>query len=106
MGAERANLQGRDGVGQVIDRTGWTGKMQHIVDRAVDLDRLGDVVFDESERRVINKLCNVAPAAGQKVVHADDFVAITHESLAKVRPDEPRSPSNDCSHGESLCHVH
>ena len=89
---------------QVVDRTGWTGKMENIVDWSINLDRLADVVFDEPERRLSISCAEVAAVAGQQVVHADDFVAVTHESLTKVRPDETCSTSNDCSQGESFCH--
>ncbi len=84
VGAERAHLECRDGVSEIVDRTGWTGEMQHVVDRAVDLDRLGDIVLEESKRRVVDQVRDVAAIAGQEVVHADDFIAVTQESLAKV----------------------
>ena len=52
VGAERTDLEGRDRVSEVIDRAGRAGEVEHVVDRPVDLDRLGDVVLDEPETRV------------------------------------------------------
>ena len=49
VGSQRADLERRDRMRQVIDGAGRAGEMQDVVHRAVDLDRLGDVVLDEPE---------------------------------------------------------
>ena len=82
---------------EIIDRAGRAGEMQDVVDRPVDLDRLGDVVLDELEPRVVEERRDVAARAGQQVVDADDLVAVVEESLAKMRPDEPRPAGDDRS---------
>ena len=97
---ERPDLERRDGMGQVIDGAGRAREMQHVVDRPVDLDRLGDIVLDELERRVGRQVRDVAATAGQQVVHADDLVAVAEEPLAKMRPDESRATGDDRSQGE------
>ncbi len=68
MGAERAHLQGRYRVSQIIDRAGRTGEMQHVVDRAVNFHRLGDIVLEKSKRRIVDQMREIAHGAGQKVV--------------------------------------
>ena len=60
--AQRAHLEGRDGVREIIDRAGRAGEMQHVVHGPVDLDRLGDVVLDELESRVAPAGPDVPPA--------------------------------------------
>src|SRR5438046_2664245 len=101
MGAERADLERRDGVGEVVDRAGRAGEMQDVLDRPIDLDRLGDVVLDKSKRGVADIVCDVAAIAGQEVVHANDFIAVIQESVAEVRPNESRSSGDDGSQDES-----
>ena len=91
---ERADLEGRDRMRQVVDRAGRAGEMQHVVDRPVDLDRLGDVVLDERKCGLLEQVGDVPPVAGQQVVDADDLVAVGEEPLAQVRADEPR-PAGD-----------
>ena len=71
MRAERSDLEGRNRVSEVIDRAGRTGEMQHVVDRAVDLDRLGDVVLDEPETGVVEQALRCSASAGEQVVDAD-----------------------------------
>jgi hypothetical protein len=74
--------------------------MQHVVDRSVDIDGLGDVVIEKSKRRIVDQVRDVAVTAGQKVIHADHLIAVAQESFAQVRSDEPRSSGDDCSQGD------
>ena len=90
MRAQCPNLQGRDGMGQVIRGAGRAGEMEHVVDRPVDRDRLGDVVLDEAEARPFEQVGDVPAVAGQQVVDADDLVPLGEEPLAEVGADKPR----------------
>ena len=97
MSAERPDLERRNGVSEVIDRARRTGEMEDVVDLAVDLDRLGDIVLDEPETGVLEQACDVSASAGQQIVHADDLVAVAQETLAEMRSDEPRPAGDDRS---------
>ena len=69
--AERADLQRRNRQLEVVDRAGRARPVQHEVDRAVDVDVVGDVVLDEREVAV-GQVRDVGGVAGQEVVDADD----------------------------------
>ena len=69
--AERADLERRDRQLQVVDRARRAGPVQHVVDRAVDIDVVRDVVADELEVAVA-QVRDVGQVAGQQVVDADD----------------------------------
>ena len=100
MGAERADLERRDRVGEVVGRAGRAGEVEDVIDGAVDLERLGDIVLDELELRVADQVDDVAAMPGQQVVDADHLVALGQETLAKVRADESRPAGDDRSHGD------
>ena len=76
MRAQRADLERRDRMLQVIDRAGRRGEVQDVVDRPVDLERMRDVVADEGEAVVAAQMLDVGRAAGDEVIDADDFVAL------------------------------
>jgi hypothetical protein len=58
--------------------------VEDVVHRAVDPERLGDVVFDEVEPGLAQQLDEVAPVARQQVIDAEDLVPLGQESLAEV----------------------
>jgi hypothetical protein len=43
-----------------------------------------NIVLDEAEARVSPQVLEVGPGTGNKVVHADHFVAIRQETVAQV----------------------
>ena len=59
MRAQRADLERLDRVVQVIDRAGRRGEVQDVVDRAVDLQRVRDVVADEGEAFDCPRRCSM-----------------------------------------------
>ena len=56
VGAEGADLEGRDRHFEVIDGAGRRGEMEDVIDRAVDGDVIGDIVPDEG---VVGVVCEV-----------------------------------------------
>ena len=68
--------------------------MQDRIDRAVQVERLADVVLDGLERLVVAKVSNVPGRAGHEVVDADDRPPVGEQPLAEVRPEEA-CPSGD-----------
>ena len=64
--AERADLQRRNRQLEVVDRARRARPVQHVVDRPVDVDVVGDVVLDEREVAVdeVRDVRRVARSAG------------------------------------------
>jgi hypothetical protein len=71
--------------------------MENIVDGSVDLDRLGNVVIDEAEAGISLEVRDIARAARQKVVDAEDLMPLLEESLAEVRADKAGASCDDRS---------
>ena len=68
--------------------------MQHEVDRAVDVDVVGDVVLDEREVAV-GEVRDVGGVAGQQVVDADDRVVAIEQRFGQMRSDEAGGAGDD-----------
>jgi hypothetical protein len=70
--------------------------VQHVIDRPVDVDVVGDVVLDELEVAV-REVRDVGVSPGQQVVDADDRIAAVEQRFREVRSDEPGSAGDDDS---------
>ena len=70
------------------------GEVVDEVDRVVDEDRLRDVVWDESERVVMDVL-DVRERAADEVVDADDPLAALEQVVAEVRAEEARTAGHE-----------
>ena len=97
VGAERADLQRGDRVGEVVGGAGRAGEVENVVDCAVDGDRLGDIVLDELEAGIRGEVVDVLERAGQEVIHANDFVPFGQEPFAKVGTHKAGSAGDDRS---------
>ena len=82
MRAERSDLQRLDRQLEVVDRARRAGPVQHVVDRAVDVDVPRHVVADELEVAVA-QMGDVGHVAGQQVVDADHRVAAIEQLLRR-----------------------
>ena len=94
----------RVGIGfvQVVDRARQRGEVEDRVDRAVDVDVVGDVVLDEVEAPVAEQVGDVARMAGRQVVERDDVVAIGQQPVRQVRADEAGpAGDDDAPHAQS-----
>ena len=54
-------------------------------------ERLGDVVFDQRELRVMLEVGHVRRSAGAEVVDCHHLVATSEKRIGHMRPDEPSS---------------
>ncbi len=98
--AERADLHRLDRQLEVVDRAGRAGEVQHLVDRAGDVDVLRHVGLHEPEPVVLHQVLDVDRRAGQEVVERDDLVAVGEQLLAQVRAQEAGPAGHDRSrHG-------
>jgi hypothetical protein len=66
----------------------------------LELEGVADVVADEFEAFVVEEVLDVALAAGEEVVEADDFVAFVEEAFAEVGAEESGAAGDEDTHGE------
>src|SRR5262249_47203370 len=95
---QRTDLQRWNRVAQIIDRTGGRGEMENIVNLAVDLDRVRDVVAYEAESRMRAQRFQVALASGDEIVDTDDLMPLGQKAVAKMRPENPCTAGDDRPH--------
>ena len=62
------------------------------VNRAIESQRLRDVVPDEPEPQLACQVRQITFGAGQKIVEANDGVAFSQQPVAHVRADKARGP--------------
>src|ERR1700689_5563698 len=68
------------------------GRAGEIVDSVyLHVERESNIVTQQLEMRVVQKVHKVTPCAGKKVVYAKDFEAVCQQSIAQVRPEKARS---------------
>src|SRR5205814_5680814 len=78
----------------VIDRARKRGEMEDVVDRLVDLDRLGHVVVEERER-LVAQVRDVLERPRLQVVDTDNAVTLVKEVVAQVRTEEAGAAGDD-----------
>jgi hypothetical protein len=55
-------------------------------------------VFDKMKALVSGQVGDVIHTAGAQIVHSDDLVAISHQVIAEMGPDEPGSAGDENTH--------
>jgi hypothetical protein len=70
--------------------------MEDVIDRAGDVDKLGDIVPDDSKSRISLEMAQVGGSASDEVVDRENFPAAIEETVAEMRP-EKSCPSRDYS---------
>ena len=93
--AERADLERLDGNFQVVNRAGRRGEMPDVIHRAVEENKLGDVLLDELEIPVAAEVRDVVHRAGDKIVEADDLVAARQKQIGEVRAEKAGGAGDD-----------
>ena len=94
MRAVGADLQRRERRSQVVDGARQGGQVEDVVDRAVDMDRVDDVVV-QKRKLVTLDVGDVLQRAGVEVVDADHPVPLGQQVVAEMRPEEPGSARDD-----------
>src|ERR1700746_134486 len=102
MRPERTHFQSLDWEFQIVDRAGGGSEMKDVIDRAGDIDKLGDVVLHDRERRIPRKMAKVGGGAGNQVVDSENFPAAIAELVAKGRSEKSRSSRDYCAHRNPL----
>jgi hypothetical protein len=83
----------------VMNGAGRTGKIVDFIH--FDIQWETDVMPDNFEIGVIQQIYNVAFCAGEKIVNADDFMAILEKMLAQMTSQKSGTPCN--KHSFHIC---
>ena len=86
-GAMHAGLDRLDRIELIVDRRGWTGKIEDLVH--FDIKRKGDVVAHHLEMRVIEEMGDIFSGTGEIVIDAQDLVTVGKQPFAQERSEEP-----------------
>ncbi len=73
---------------EIVDRGGRRGEIEHVVDLALHMKKVGDVVVEEAEAGVAEQVADVVGGAGDHVVDAGDPGAGVDQPGADVRAEE------------------
>ena len=87
--ADGGGLDGFDGV--VLVRLGGGGAGQIVDLVGLDIDRVDNVVADQFEPRVTEKVADIVLVSSEEVVEADDFVTAFDEAIAEMRTEKSGS---------------
>jgi hypothetical protein len=82
--SRRAGLQGLDRIFHIKDRTGKRCQMKDPLYLATHVLRVTDVMFEEFERGLIEKMPDVSALSGNEVVNPYDFMALLDQAIAEV----------------------
>jgi len=86
VGTERTDLQGLDRYLQEINRASRRREMENVIDRAVHIDVVRHIVFEEQEPLVPHQVCYVVGGAGGQVVKRNDVTSFLDKPVTKMRP--------------------
>src|SRR5690606_3347860 len=89
-------LRGLDRVKLVMRRGRGTGQIVDLVD--VELEWVDHVVPHEFETRVSEQVLDVDFSASEKVVDRHDVMAISQQTIAQMRAEEPGAAGNENAH--------
>ena len=62
--------------------------MQHSVNRTFHEHVLRDVVIDELELRIAEKVSDIVGVPGQQIVEAQDVITLSQQMVAEMTPKE------------------
>ena len=84
----------------------WGGRAGEVVNLIhLNIERLRDVVPDELEVRIAQEVGDVLFAAGEQIVHADDFILLFQQAFTEVGTEEPGSASDEDAFFHGLVRV-
>ncbi len=98
MRAECADLEGGNGVLEVIDRARWTGEVQDAVQGSRHVDEHRDVVAEKLEAGVVVEVREIGGRSGEEVVHPHHGVTGREQPIAQVGPQEPACARYEDAH--------
>jgi hypothetical protein len=96
VGTDRVHEQRLDRILPVTDRARWASEMKDGI--GLDIDPLSDILLDESEERVRQKVSNVVQPSSQETVDSDDLVTVQEQRLTKMGTDKARPTRHQDAH--------
>jgi hypothetical protein len=94
---DHGGLHGLDGVILVVRGRSRTGEVIDAVD--LELKRVDDIMTNELEAGIVNKMLDVRLATGEEIIKADHFVPLLDQTVAEVGTKESGSAGDECAHG-------
>ena len=70
--------------------------MEDVIEVSLDIDELGDIIFDEAKAFVSYEVGDILHVPGEKVIHADNLVSLLDKVIAEVRAQETHPTCNQC----------
>src|SRR5207237_660792 len=98
VGPERADFERLNGVVEVVHRARRTRKVEHAVERTLDLDKVRDVVQHELKAGMLTEVGEVGGVTGEEIVHSDDAVTLFQQPVTQMRPEKPRGSGYEDAH--------
>ena len=77
--------------------------MPDVIHRAIEEQKFGDVLLDETEISVAGEVVDVRDAAGDKVINADNLVPALEQQVGEMRTKETGGTGDD---GDGLLLFH
>src|SRR5439155_19517068 len=104
--ADAIDLQGVDGMPQVIAGAGGTGEVQDEIDGIVDDERLRRILAQEAEPGVAGQVGQVPGRSRQQAVDPHDVPVTLPEIVTEVRAEKPGGTGDEHGGGRSAARAH
>jgi len=92
--AKRPDLERLNRQFQIINRAGGGRKVQNRINRAGNVDIIGNIMPDEVEVGITCQMGYVSGIAGYHVVHSNNRVSFGNKTVAQMRPQKTRAAGN------------
>src|SRR6185369_15867319 len=89
--SQRSYLQSLNWQFQVVNRAGRRREMPDIIYRAIQKNKLSDILLDESKVPATSQVRDVVHTARDKIVDGDDFMASLQQQVHQLRAEKPRT---------------
>jgi hypothetical protein len=66
--------------------------MEDVMDIALDVDVVGDVVMEKLETMMADEVGYVFRTAGNEIIDGEDGVTLSEEAVAQMRAEKTRTP--------------
>jgi hypothetical protein len=87
---QRANLQGRNSVSTIIDRTRRTGEVKHILDWTA-VKRFVHIQPLKFKTAIARQVLEIRQTSGEQIVDRDNGVTVCEQGIAEMRPEKAGS---------------
>ena len=78
--------------------------MEDVINFSFDINVFSDVVVDELEILVPEKVSNILHTSCEKIIYTDDSVSFVSKSVTEMRAKKASSAGNDTNRLGGICH--